>query len=99
MKNEKAVTAHLEDLWRYARVLTKDDEQAEDLVQESLAKALRVAHSYDEARPLLPWLITILRTTFLTGVAKLDNERSRLRPYSILSRTSEEPAQEHSAEK
>ena len=59
MKANFDVTPHLEDLWRYGRVLTRDDDKADDLVQESLARALALAHTYDSSRPLLPWLIRV----------------------------------------
>ena len=67
MKVNIDVMPHLEDLWRYSRVLTRDDADADDLVQEALARALALTHTYDTSRPLLPWLITIVRNTFLTG--------------------------------
>ena len=38
---------------------------AEDLVQEALARALRFQERYDPARPLLPWLRQVLLRRFL----------------------------------
>jgi len=98
MKAGLDVTPHLEDLWRYGRVLTRDDDRADDLVQESLARALALAHSYDPSRPMLPWLITVVRNTFLSSVSQAVAEKRRLDTYAVLSDSLMPPAQEHSAE-
>ena len=92
------VTPHLEDLWRYARVLTRSDADADDLVQEALSRALALAHSYDASRPLLAWLIAVVRNTFLTGLTRTKAEKRRLEAYSVLSDSLMLPSQEHSAE-
>jgi RNA polymerase sigma factor (sigma-70 family) len=98
MRGNFDVTPHLEDIWRYGRVLTRNDNDADDLVQESLARALALAGSYDASRPLLPWLVTVVRNTFLTGVARAKAERRRLESYAVLSDPSVPPSQEHSVE-
>jgi RNA polymerase sigma factor (sigma-70 family) len=98
MKASFDVTPHLEDLWRYGRVLTRNDSDADDLVQEALARALALAHTYDTSSPLLPWLITIVRNTFLTGVTRANAEKRRLECYAELSDPLLLPSQEHSVE-
>jgi RNA polymerase sigma-70 factor (ECF subfamily) len=98
MRAKLDVTPHLEDLWRYARVLTRSDADADDLVQEALARALASAHSYDASRPLLTWLIAVVRNTFLTGLTRAKAETKRLETYSVVSGSLMQPAQEHSAE-
>ena len=92
------VAPYLDDLWRYGRVLTRNDADADDLVQEALARALALARTFDTSRPLLPWLITIVRNTFLTGVARANAEKRRLETYATLSDPMLLPSQEHSAE-
>jgi RNA polymerase sigma-70 factor (ECF subfamily) len=92
------VTPHLDDLWRYGRVLTRNDDDADDLVQEALARALALAGSYDASRPLLPWLIAVVRNTFLTGVTRTKAESRRLESYAMLSDSAVPPSQEHSVE-
>jgi len=98
MKGNFDVTPHLEDLWRYGRVLTRNDDDADDLVQEALARALALAGSYDASRPPLPWLITVVRNAFLTGVARAKAEKRRLESYAALSDSIVPPAQEHNVE-
>lgn len=92
------VTPHLEDLWRYGRVLTGNDTEADDLVQEALVRALSLARTYDRSRPLLPWLITIVRNTFLTRASRANTDRQRLESYSDICDSALLPSQEYSAE-
>lgn len=98
MKARWDVTPHLEDLWRYGRVLTRNDADADDLVQEALTKALTLARTYDATKPLLPWLIKIVRNTFLTGVTRQNVEKRRLETYAVSADPTLLPSQEHSAE-
>jgi RNA polymerase sigma-70 factor, ECF subfamily len=98
MRSRLDIVPHLDDLWRYARVLTRADNDAEELVQESLARALSAAKSYDQSRPILPWLISIVRNTYLTDQSRQNAERRRSAHFTEIVRTSELPAQEHSAD-
>jgi RNA polymerase sigma-70 factor (ECF subfamily) len=98
MKAKFDVIPHLEDLWRYGRVLTGNDSDADDLVQESLARALSMAGSYDRSRPLLPWLIRIVRNTFFTSASRAAADRRRLASIAGMSDAASPPPQEHSAE-
>lgn len=68
---------HLDELWRYARVLTRNDADADDLLQEALARALSMQHTYHRARPLAAWLMRIVRNTFLTGISRRSSEARR----------------------
>ncbi|MCP5065038.1 MAG: sigma-70 family RNA polymerase sigma factor, partial [bacterium] len=49
------------ELLRVANHLTRHPAEAEDVLQETLLTALEKADSYDEARPLTPWLVGILK--------------------------------------
>lgn len=98
MKAKLDVAPHLEDLWRYGRVLTRNDADADDLVQDALVRALSLAKSYDGSRPLLPWLIAVVRNTFLTGVNRERSELRRREAYAVSYDPVLLPSQEHSAE-
>lgn len=52
-------------LLRYARRLTRDGQDAEDLVQETLAAAYAKADSYQPGRSLRVWLFAILHNQFI----------------------------------
>jgi len=57
----------LPGLYRYARSLTRNNDQALDLVQDSVERALRKAALFDGAN-LRAWLSTICRRIFLNEI-------------------------------
>ena len=57
----------LDSLYRYARWLTKDRSEAEDLVQEAYLKGLRGFESFTAGSNIRAWMFRILRNTFLTS--------------------------------
>jgi RNA polymerase sigma-70 factor (ECF subfamily) len=74
------MVAHLGALRRYALVLTRNPDQAEDLVQEALARAIGAASTWRPGSDLRRWLLAI--------VHNLHNQRQRRRQLEI-SATSE----------
>jgi len=54
-------------LYNYARWLTRDANEAEDLVQETYLKALRGFESFRAGSNFRAWIYRILRNTFLTS--------------------------------
>ena len=54
-------------LYNFARWLTQDRSEAEDLVQETYLKALRGFGSFREGTNFRAWMYKILRNTFLTS--------------------------------
>lgn len=59
----------------YARALTRDKADADDLVQETLTKALRYHDRFAAGTQLKAWLFTIMRNTHYTAVKKSTRER------------------------
>lgn len=59
----------------YARALTRDVTEADDLVQETLVKALANIDSFKRGTMLRAWLFTIMRNTFFTNAGKRARER------------------------
>jgi RNA polymerase sigma-70 factor (ECF subfamily) len=54
-------------LYNFAHWLTQNREEAEDLVQETYAKALKGFRSYRQGTNFRAWIYQILRNTFLTS--------------------------------
>jgi RNA polymerase sigma-70 factor (ECF subfamily) len=55
---------------RYARVIARDAADADDLVQECLARALSRPHVWDEVRDVRAYLFTMLRHTHVDLTAR-----------------------------
>lgn len=72
--------AHLPNLRRYARRLSQNEDLANDLVQETLARALSHLDRYRPIGSLQGWLITIMKNQFreLQRRRLLDRARSGL---------------------
>ncbi len=58
---------HFEQLYNFACWLTQDRHEAEDLVQETYAKALKGFSSFQAGTNFRAWIYKILRNTFLTS--------------------------------
>jgi len=56
-----------DQLYNFAHWLTQNREEAEDLVQETYAKALRGFSSFQLGTDFRAWMYRILRNTFLTS--------------------------------
>ena len=61
-----AVEPHLGVLRRYALVLTRSADQAEDLVQDCLVRAIAAAPSWRPGHDLRPWLLAILHNAHVS---------------------------------
>jgi len=71
-------------LLRTAECLTSRQQEAEDLVQDAMVKAMRAIDSFEKGTNERAWLLTILRR------AHIDRGRAAQRRHSSLSLDSEE---------
>ena len=72
----EAIASEIPSLRRYARVLCRDNDRADDLVQEALLRAIDKLHLFSEGTNLRAWLFTILRNLFLNRSRREEFERS-----------------------
>ncbi len=68
-----ALTA-LDDVYRFARSLTRDEADAEDVVQETYLRAFRSWHTFQVGTDVRRWLFTIARNVFLRSREKGQRE-------------------------
>jgi RNA polymerase sigma-70 factor (ECF subfamily) len=73
---EKTVLPHLNAAFNLARWLTRNEHDAEDVVQESYLRALKSFQSFQLGRDGRAWLLKIVRNTCYTWLRKN-------RPYAI----------------
>ncbi|WP_420024001.1 sigma-70 family RNA polymerase sigma factor (plasmid) [Cereibacter azotoformans] len=68
MRETDEILAELTPLRRYARSLTRDEAEAEDLVQEALLRAHERRASFRRGKGLRVWLMSILHNSFIDGL-------------------------------
>jgi RNA polymerase sigma-70 factor (ECF subfamily) len=90
---EKEVLSHLDRLYGYAIHLTKNGEDASDLVQDTYLNALKSERQYSLGTNAGAWLFTIMRNTFLNKLRK----KSR-KPVGMAGEWIEQMAREDIAE-
>ncbi|HEX2726583.1 MAG TPA: sigma-70 family RNA polymerase sigma factor [Beijerinckiaceae bacterium] len=71
------VIAQLAPLRRYARTLTRDESQAEDLVHDALVRAYERRSTFRAGASLRNWLLSILHNTFIDGHRRRKAEQRR----------------------
>ncbi len=64
---EQEALPHLDTLYRVALRLTGEPSAAEDLVQDTMLRALRAWSSFRPGSNARAWLVTILRNQFING--------------------------------
>jgi RNA polymerase sigma factor (sigma-70 family) len=85
---------HLDAAYGYARWLTRDAIEAQDLAQEAMLRALRYFHAFrgEEARP---WLLRIVRNTWIDLGKRKGAEKVSLE--AVEERAADGPDPEQSA--
>jgi RNA polymerase sigma-70 factor (ECF subfamily) len=90
-----AIIEHTAALRRYARFLMRTADQADDLVQDCIARALSRAHLYRPDTNLRAWLFTILRNIFITQNRKANRRRSYVAECIATGSDATPPSQFH----
>ena len=74
----RAALEHLDALYSFAMVLTRNPDAAKDLVQETYLRAIRARESFAAGTNLKGWLFVILRNAWLT-----EQRRHRVAPDRV----------------
>jgi len=69
---EETVLPHLDAAFNFARWLTRDDAEAEDVVQDACVRAMRFFSSLRDG-DARAWLFTIVRNTWYSRVSRRSN--------------------------
>ena len=70
------VTPHLRTLYSLARRFTHDTALAQDLVQETLLRAYRFTHHFEDGTNFRAWLVTIMRNLYISQQRKQRRQTS-----------------------
>ncbi len=70
MSLKSELHTHIASLRRYALVLARDPVAADDLVQETLTKAIAKADTFRPGTELRPWLFRILHNTHVSELRR-----------------------------
>lgn len=70
MSSHAAIIAEIPRLRRYARALTGRADSADDLVQDTLERALGKWHFWRRGSELRPWLFSIMHNLYIDGLRR-----------------------------
>jgi RNA polymerase sigma-70 factor (ECF subfamily) len=65
---------HADDLFRFAYYLSRSSASAEDLVQDTFARALSSSAQFQRGTNLKAWLLRILRNVFIDGKRRAQHD-------------------------
>jgi RNA polymerase sigma-70 factor (ECF subfamily) len=89
------IVEHTVALRRYARFLTRTADQADDLVQDCIARALSRPHLYRPDTNLRGWLFTMLRNIAISQSRKAKIRRSYAAERMAIGSAATPPNQYH----
>ncbi|MFB9984494.1 sigma-70 family RNA polymerase sigma factor [Mesorhizobium kowhaii] len=90
------IIGQLGSLRRYARSLTRDGTDAEDLVHDALVRAYERRGTFRSGGNLRAWLLSIVHNTFIDKMRSRRSEAARVEQAGYLADDSTPAPQEHS---
>jgi len=90
------ILGQLGSLRRYARSLTRDSTDAEDLVHDALVRAYERRGTFRAGGNLRAWLLAIVHNAFIDKLRSRNSEAARIEQAGYLADSSVQASQEHS---
>jgi RNA polymerase sigma-70 factor (ECF subfamily) len=72
-------------LRRYARALTRETNRADDLVQDTLLRAIAKAHLWEDGTDIRAWLFTIMHNQHVNSVRRALREETTVNVEQVAS--------------
>ncbi|WP_420963147.1 sigma-70 family RNA polymerase sigma factor [Brucella sp. IR073] len=94
-RNRFDIVGQLGSLRRYARSLTRDATEAEDLVHDALVRAYERRATWHSGGNLRAWLLSIMHNTFIDRARSRRAEAGRMDVVQQLADVRTDPPQEH----
>jgi RNA polymerase sigma factor (sigma-70 family) len=88
-QNEFSLAAdrHASSLHSHAMRFTRDEDEAKDLVQDTLLKGIRFCNNFDQGTNIKGWLYVIMRNTFINNYRKEQKRQEVISTEEELSST------------
>ena len=77
------LTTLIPRLRRYARALTRNEDAADDLVQDSLERAWRKAHHWEPGSDLRAWVFTLMHNLFVNNLRRQKPEVELIEHHEV----------------
>ena len=95
---EREALVHMDAVYRVALRLAGNAADADDLVQETMLKAYRSWHQYQQGTNAKGWLLTILRNSFINEYRRRTRhpetvDVDTIEPFAVLSEDQDEDPQ------
>jgi RNA polymerase sigma-70 factor (ECF subfamily) len=71
---EESLLEHLDSFYNFAYRLTRNREEAEDLVQEASLRGFKSCHRFAEGTNFKAWMFTVVRNVYINGYRKKSRE-------------------------
>lgn len=94
MDERRDMEADLLAMRRYARSLARDDQDADDVVQDALLRAIERKATYQPERSRTRWLLAIVHNVFISGKRRQAAEARRNDRFAETLLSSVDPRQE-----
>jgi len=95
--HDSAIGEDLVAMRRYARALTRDTQDADDVVQDAVLRAIERRRTFDPARSRRRWLLAIVHNVFVSAKRREASEARRNAQFAQAMIAHLDPAQEHRA--